>query len=117
MSDTFQYANGDIMDTAVSTYPASIIAMVTAAWTEHANKVVLRHPDANDNWIDVTGAQAQAHVNSVAKGLIASGVATGDRVAILSRTRYEWTVLDFAIMSAGAVPVPIYDTAAASTLR
>lgn len=116
VSDTFQNANGDAMEKSAHTYPSSIIAMVSAAWTQHAHKVVLRHPDANDDWIDVTGAQAQAHVNSVAKGLIASGVATGDRVAILSRTRYEWTVLDFAIMSAGAVPVPIYDTAAAGQI-
>lgn len=100
------------MNTAPSTYPASIIAMVQAAWIKHASKVVLSYPDPDDNWVDVTGAQAQAHVNAVAKGLIASGVAAGDRVAILSRTRYEWTVLDFAIMSAGAVPVPIYDTSA-----
>ena len=116
VSDTILNANGDAMDHSVSTYPASIIAMVSAAWTKHAARVVLRHPDADDNWIDVTGAQAQAHVNSVAKGLIASGVAAGDRVAILSRTRYEWTVLDFAIMSAGAIPVPIYDTAAAGQI-
>lgn len=110
MSATIPNANGDTMGSPAIDYPPSIIALVSAAWTTHANKVVLRYPDADDEWIDVTGAQAQAHVNAVAKGLIATGVAAGDRVAIYSRTRYEWTVLDFAIMSAGAIPVPIYDT-------
>jgi len=104
------------MGSPATDYPPSIIALVTAAWTTHADKVVMRHPDANDAWIDVTGAQAQDHVNSVAKGLIAMGVAAGDRVAILSRTRYEWTILDFAIMSAGAIPVPIYDTSSESQI-
>ncbi|MFW2514429.1 AMP-dependent synthetase/ligase [Demequina sp. SO4-13] len=102
------------MKSPAAEYPASIIALVSAAWSTHADRVVLRHPDANDEWIDVTGSEAQAHVNSVAKGLIATGVAAGDRVAIYSRTRYEWTVLDFAIMSAGAIPVPIYDTSSQS---
>ncbi len=104
------------MENPAPEYPQNILALISAAWTTHAHKVVLRHPDADENWIDVTGAQAQAHVNGVAKGLIASGVEPGDRVAIISRTRYEWTVLDFAIMSAGAVPVPIYDTSAESQI-
>ncbi|MFW7415295.1 AMP-dependent synthetase/ligase [Demequina sp. SO4-18] len=103
-------ANGGAMESPAAGYPASIIALVSHAWDVHADKVVLRYPDADDEWVDVTGAQAQAHVNAVAKGLIATGVSAGDRVAIYSRTRYEWTVLDFAIMSAGAIPVPIYDT-------
>ncbi|WP_084103493.1 long-chain fatty acid--CoA ligase [Demequina sp. NBRC 110056] len=104
------------MGSPATDYPPSIIALVSAAWTQHADRVVMRYPDANDAWVDVTGAQAQQHVNDVAKGLIAMGVEAGDRVAILSRTRYEWTVLDFAIMSAGAIPVPIYDTSSESQI-
>ena len=61
-------------------------------------------------WDDVTAAQFLADVRSVAKGLVASGVQAGDRVALLSRTRYEWTLLDYAIWFAGAVTVPIYET-------
>ncbi|NED04032.1 AMP-binding protein, partial [Streptomyces sp. SID6648] len=49
-------------------------------------------------------------VHSAAKGLIASGVQPGDRVGLMSRTRYEWTLLDFAIWSAGAITVPVYET-------
>ena len=61
-------------------------------------------------WRDVSAAAFLAEVTAVAKGLAASGVQVGDRVAIMSRTRYEWTLVDFAIWEAGAVPVPVYET-------
>jgi long-chain acyl-CoA synthetase len=61
-------------------------------------------------WTDVTAATFAADVAALAKGLIAAGIAPGDAVGIMSRTRYEWTVADFALWSAGAVPVPIYET-------
>ncbi|MET7638824.1 AMP-dependent synthetase/ligase [Streptomyces sp. NPDC005438] len=70
--------------------------------------VIARKRD--DAWVDVTAGEFLAEVNEVAKGLIASGVRAGDRVALMSRTRYEWTLLDFAIWSAGAVTVPVYET-------
>ena len=69
------------------------------------------------NWTDVTCAQAAAQIRSVALGLIAQGVQAGDRVAILSATRYEWPIIDFAILSIGAVTVPIYETSAAEQVR
>ncbi|MFM2127117.1 MAG: hypothetical protein RL287_595, partial [Actinomycetota bacterium] len=55
----------------------------------------------------------EAEVRTTAKGLIASGVGQGDRVAIMARTRYEWTILDFAIWFAGGTTVPIYETSSA----
>ncbi|MFE7813404.1 AMP-dependent synthetase/ligase [Streptomyces sp. NPDC057433] len=61
-------------------------------------------------WQDVTATAFLAEVRTAAKGLIASGVRPGERVALMSRTRYEWTLLDFAIWSAGAVTVPVYET-------
>ena len=61
-------------------------------------------------WQDVTNAEFLDEVQRLARGLIAHGIATGDRVGIMSRTRYEWTLLDFAIWTAGGVPVPIYDS-------
>ena len=64
-------------------------------------------------WDDVTAAEFHAEVRGVAKGLIAAGVEPGDRVALMSRTRYEWTLLDYAIWYAGAVTVPIYETSSA----
>jgi long-chain acyl-CoA synthetase len=61
-------------------------------------------------WRDVTCAEFRDDVVGLAKGLIAAGVKAGDRVALMSRTRYEWTLVDYAIWSAGAVTVPIYET-------
>lgn len=66
--------------------------------------------NVNGSWVDVTAAEFAKQVSSVAKGLIASGVELGDRVAILSATRYEWVVIDYAIWSAGGCTVAIYET-------
>lgn len=68
-------------------------------------------------WTDVTAKQAAAQIRSAALGLIAEGVQAGDRVAILSATRYEWAILDFAILSVGALTVPIYETSSAEQVR
>ncbi|HZB68143.1 MAG TPA: AMP-dependent synthetase/ligase [Ornithinibacter sp.] len=70
-----------------------------------------------DGWTDVTAATFAADVSALAKGLIAAGVQQGDAVGIMSRTRYEWTVADFALWSAGAVPVPIYETSSAEQVE
>ncbi|WP_405808818.1 AMP-dependent synthetase/ligase [Streptomyces sp. NBC_00210] len=64
-------------------------------------------------WTDVTATQFLAEVRAAAKGLITAGIQPGDRVALMSRTRYEWVQLDFAIWSAGAVTVPVYETSSA----
>jgi long-chain acyl-CoA synthetase len=69
-----------------------------------------------DGWIDVTAAQFHDDVRAVAKGLIAAGLEVGDRVALLSKTRYEWTLFDYAIWFAGAVTVPIYETSSAEQI-
>jgi long-chain acyl-CoA synthetase len=79
---------------------------------EYGDQVGLRRR-LDGQWRDVTWKEFGGEVASVAKGLIASGVAAGDRVALQSRTRYEWTVLDFAIWAAGGVVVPIYDSSSA----
>ena len=71
----------------------------------------------NGVWTDVTCAQAAQQIRHVALGLIAEGVNAGDRVAILSGTRYEWVILDYAILSVGALTVPIYDTSSAEQVR
>jgi long-chain acyl-CoA synthetase len=71
----------------------------------------------DDDWVDVTCAEFIAEVEEVAKGLVASGIEPGDRVAIMSRTRYEWTLADFAIWCAGAVVVPIYETSSIEQTR
>jgi long-chain acyl-CoA synthetase len=68
-------------------------------------------------WTDVTCAVAAAQIRSAALGLIKEEVRAGDRVAIFSATRYEWAILDFAILSVGAVTVPIYETSSAEQVR
>ncbi len=69
-----------------------------------------------DGWVDVTAREFHDEVRAVAKGLVAAGVEAGDRVALLSKTRYEWTLLDYAIWFAGAVSVPIYETSSAEQI-
>jgi long-chain acyl-CoA synthetase len=61
-------------------------------------------------WQDISCAEFKSDVVALAKGLIAAGIQAGDRVALMSKTRYEWTLIDYAIWSAGAVTVPIYET-------
>ncbi|MDG4765175.1 AMP-dependent synthetase/ligase [Solwaraspora sp. WMMD406] len=63
--------------------------------------------------VEVTCRQFRDDVVALARGLIGAGIAAGDRVGLMSRTRYEWTLLDYAIWSIGAVTVPIYETSSA----
>ena len=69
-----------------------------------------------EGWQPVTAREVDEEVRATAKGLIAAGVQIGDRIAIMARTRYEWTILDFATWYAGAVVVPIYDTSSAEQI-
>jgi long-chain acyl-CoA synthetase len=73
--------------------------------------------DANGTWVDVSAEDFQKRVIALAKGLIASGVQPGQAVAIMSRTRFEWSLIDFAIWYAGAVSVPVYETSAPAQLE
>jgi long-chain acyl-CoA synthetase len=69
------------------------------------------------DWAGVTARQFLEDVRAVAKGLIAAGIEPGDRVALISRTRYEWTLLDYATWFAGGVTVPMYETSSAEQIR
>ena len=82
-------------------------------------RVVMRRRSGagNSGWQDVTARQFADDVTTLAKGLIATGIAAGDRVALMSRTRYEWTVIDYAIWAAGATTVPIYETSSAEQVE
>ncbi|WP_037906170.1 AMP-dependent synthetase/ligase [Actinacidiphila yeochonensis] len=84
---------------------------------QHPDAAVLGRKDAAGRWADVTAERFLAEVRTTARGLIASGVEPGDRVAVMSRTRYEWTLLDFAIWYAGAVTVPVYETSSAEQVE
>ncbi|MFI8928333.1 AMP-dependent synthetase/ligase [Streptomyces sp. NPDC053474] len=92
--------------------------------TDIVRRNAAQHPDvavigrkANGRWEDVSATAFLAEVRAAAKGLIAAGVGPGDRVGLMSRTRYEWTLFDFAIWSAGAVTVPVYETSSAEQIQ
>jgi long-chain acyl-CoA synthetase len=91
----------------------NLLDAVFANAEQHGPAVLYRRRDATGAWSDVTCAQFAEQVVAVAGGLVAAGVRPGDRVALLSRTRYEWTLADYAILAAGAVTVPIYETSSA----
>ncbi|RPK49197.1 Long-chain-fatty-acid--CoA ligase FadD15 [Streptomyces sp. ADI92-24] len=78
---------------------------------------VLSRKQPDGSWQDVTAADFAGEVLAVAKGLIAEGLRGGDRIAIMARTTYEWTLLDFAAWAAGLVTVPIYPTSSAFQAR
>jgi len=84
------------------------------AWFE-PERITMSRP-LGEGWQPVTAREVDEEVRATAKGLIAAGVQIGDRVAIMARTRYEWTILDFATWYAGAVVVPIYDTSSAEQI-
>lgn len=88
---------------------------------EHAvddpDRVVLGRKDADGQWADVTAARFRDEVLALAKGLLADGVRFGDRVAIMARTRYEWTLFDFALWTVGAQSVPVYPTSSADQVH
>ncbi|MER5443403.1 long-chain fatty acid--CoA ligase [Streptomyces sp. NPDC002790] len=92
--------------------------------TDIVRRNAAQHPDVavlgrkiDGTWQDVTAVEFLAEVRAAAKGLIASGVQAGDRIALMSRTRYEWTLLDFAIWSAGAITVPVYETSSPEQIQ
>lgn len=80
---------------------------------EDPRRVALGRKDAAGRWQDVTAAEFRDEVLALAKGLLSQGIRFGDRVAIMSRTRYEWTLFDFALWTIGAQVVPVYPTASA----
>lgn len=92
---------------------ANLADMVTRRAAEQPQAVSLRRKNSAGGWDDITTSQFRDDVHALARGLIAAGVGPGDRVALMSRTRYEWTVADYASWSAGAIVVPIYETSSA----
>lgn len=94
----------------------NIVGVVFTHEREDPNHVIAQRL-VGGTWTDVTCAEVAAQVRATALGLIAEGVQPGDRVAVLSSTRYEWPIIDFAILAAGAVTVPIYETSSAEQIR
>ena len=103
---------------ALAPHPTSgnITSIITDRVAKEPGRVLLSRPLGN-GWQPVTAVEFDLEIRSVAKGLIARGVQKGDRVAIMAKTRYEWTVLDFAIIYCGGITVPIYETSSAEQVR
>ncbi|MFC3298886.1 long-chain fatty acid--CoA ligase [Arthrobacter agilis] len=88
----------------------NITDLVIRQATKPSNPALFAVKGASGEWEDISATDFRRQVEDIAKGLIASGVQPGDRVAIMARTRYEWSLADFAIWFAGAVSVPVYET-------
>jgi long-chain acyl-CoA synthetase len=106
------------------TVPAAYTVPAGANLTDSVWEHAASHPDSvvfskrvDGEWRDVTAEAFRDQVEATARGLAASGVKPGDRVGLMSKTRYEWTLLDYAIWSAGGVTVPIYETSSAEQVQ
>ena len=78
---------------------------------------IFARPTVDGGWTDVTAAEFHAQVVALAKGLVASGIAPGDKIGLMCKTRYEWTLIDFAVWFAGAILVPVYETSSPSQVQ
>jgi len=103
---------------ALAPHPTTgnITNIITDRVAKEPGRVLLSRP-LGDGWQPVTAVELDQEIRSVAKGLISHGVAQGDRVAIMAKTRYEWTILDFAIIYCGGITVPIYETSSAEQVK
>ena len=115
-----EYAGSSDLAPPVS---GSLTDVVVRNAREHPERIVLARrapaagPDSDPEWVDVSAAAFLDEVRRTAKGFVAAGVRPGDRVVLLSRTRHEWTVLDYALWFCGAVSVPVYESSSSDQLR
>jgi long-chain acyl-CoA synthetase len=96
---------------------ASLADVVFRRGDAEPGTVMLRRRPPGGRWQDVTAGQFRAEVAMLARGLMATGIGQGDRIALMSRTRYEWTLADYAAWAAGAVTVPVYETSSAEQVE
>lgn len=104
--------------------PAMVPAPTSGNLTDHILENAANHPNQvvfsiprGDAWVGVTAAEFLTQVKAVAKGIVANGVQPGERIGVMSRTRYEWTLVDYAIWFAGCISVPIYETSSAEQVQ
>ena len=101
----------------VSTNATNITDLLVDRVRETPKLPLFAIEQSDGRWQDLSGEDFLSQVRSVAKGLIASGIQPGQAVAIMSKTRYEWTLIDFAIWFAGAVSVPIYESSSPTQMK
>ena len=94
---------------AAATGSKTLADLVTLASKKHAKLVAVRHKEG-DEWLDTSYEELVGVVKEITLGLEAIGIAPGDKVAILSHTRPEWTYADFGILCLGATTIPVYQT-------
>jgi long-chain acyl-CoA synthetase len=104
--------------------PAVVAADPSANATDLLVKRLAAAPDAalfavprGSEWVDVSTAEFHAQVVALAKGFVAAGIEPGDKIGLMCKTRYEWTLIDFAVWFAGALLVPIYETSSPSQVQ
>ncbi len=100
-------------DASVEIAPDSSLADAVAANARTAPDDVVFTRRVDGRWTAVTAKEFASEVSALAAGLVASGVQAGDRVGLMSKTRYEWTLVDYAVWTVGAVTVPVYETSSA----
>ncbi|MFM1993981.1 MAG: hypothetical protein RL537_670 [Actinomycetota bacterium] len=96
---------------------ANVTSILLDRVKKNPNHALFSRKNPDGTWRDVTSAEFLAEVRSLAKGLLAAGIKPGDAVALMSRTRYEWTMIDFAVWFAGGVVVPIYETSSPEQIQ
>ncbi|GLZ80054.1 long-chain-fatty-acid--CoA ligase [Actinorhabdospora filicis] len=84
---------------------------------QYPDSVVFAKREGEGVWTDVTSARFRDEVIELARGLAASGIKPGDRIGLMAATRYEWTLIDYAIWVAGAVSVPVFESSSADQVR
>ena len=111
------------MKTAFSV-PVIVPAPTSGSVVDHILENAAKEPDRvvmsvprGDAWVAITAQQFLDEVKTVAKGIVANGVQPGERIAIMSRTRYEWTLVDYAVWYAGAISVPVYETSSPEQIQ
>ncbi|MFZ4895310.1 AMP-dependent synthetase/ligase [Plantibacter sp. Mn2098] len=104
--------------------PAVVAADPNANTTDLLVKRLAATPDAplfavpkGPDWQDVSTAEFHRQVIALSKGLVAAGIQPGDKIGLMCKTRYEWTLIDFAVWFAGAILVPIYETSSPSQVQ
>ena len=107
----------DIAPLIVSAETENITDLLETRVSRTPNLPLFSIADGKGNWNDLSGKDFRSKVVALAKGLVAAGIQPGQAVAIMSRTRFEWTLIDFAIWYAGAVSVPIYESSAPSQME
>jgi long-chain acyl-CoA synthetase len=110
-----EFTSPSLVDVDPSTSISTLLSERVARDPE--GTLVERQSALSSGWTTVSARAFAEEVHALAKGLVARGVEPGDRVAIMSRTRYEWTLVDFAVWAAGGVGVPVYETSSADQVH